>query len=374
MKIPFLDLKAINAQYREEILHAMAEVVDSGFYIQGPQLRAFEQEFAAYCGAGHCIGVGNGMDALTLTLRAWKELGRLKNGDEILVPANTYIASVLAITENGLKPVFSDPDPVSLNLSPESLSSAITRETRAILPVHLYGRLADMPAIMDFADQHGLLVLEDAAQAHGAALRGKKAGNWGHAAGFSFYPGKNLGALGDGGAITTNDPILAETLRALRNYGSHEKYKNIYQGVNSRLDELQAAILRVKLRHLDKEIRQRRDIARRYMEGIRHPEILLPAWGEEEQHVFHLFVIRSSARALLQPWLSEAGIETLIHYPIPPHKQNAYSLYHKLYLPITETIHQQALSLPMGPTLDPEDAEKIIHRLNHFQRNQENFV
>ena len=274
--IPFLDLKAINAQYRAELIAACTRVIDSGWYITGNEVEQFEQDFSNYCGTQYAIGVANGLDALTLTLRAWKELGKIKEGDEVIVPANTYIASILAVSSNGLVPILVEPDLATYNLCPKNVETAITSKTRVILPVHLYGQLADMPAIMDIAARHDLLVLEDSAQAHGASHNGKKSGNWGHAAGFSFYPGKNLGALGDAGAVTTNDKNLADTLRALSNYGSHEKYKNIFQGVNSRLDEIQAAMLNVKLCHLDAEIAHRRTIAAAYLEDINNPNIVLP--------------------------------------------------------------------------------------------------
>ena len=269
--IDFLDLKAINAAFREKLIEACTRVIDSGWYIAGNELSNFEDGFARYCGSKHCIGVANGLDALILPLRAWKELGKLKEGDEVIVPANTYIASILAITENGLVPVLVEPDDATYNLSPCKVEGAITAKTRAILAVHLYGQLADMPALLDIAQRYNLLVLEDSAQAHGASIDGRRAGNWGNASGFSFYPGKNLGALGDAGAITTNDDELAQSLRALRNYGSHEKYKNIYQGVNSRLDEIQAAMLSVKLKYLDEQIRQRRSIAQAYIDGKTPP-------------------------------------------------------------------------------------------------------
>lgn len=369
--IPFLDLKAINANYREELISACTRVIDSGWYIGGSELSQFESDFAQYCGTKHCIGVANGLDALVLTLRAWKELGKLKDGDEVIVPANTYIASVLAITENNLVPVLVEPDAISLNLCPQNLQAAITTKTRAILPVHLYGQLADMPALLDIASQHRLLVLEDCAQAHGADIDGRKAGNWGDAAGFSFYPGKNLGALGDAGAITTNDDQLAQALRALRNYGSHEKYKNLYQGVNSRLDEIQAAMLSVKLKYLDTQTAHRRLIAQTYMSGIQNPAITLPIPAEIlpvklSSHVWHLFVIRCSDRDALQKHLAEHGIQTLIHYPIPPHKQQAYPAMNTLSFPLTEAIHQQILSLPIGPAMTIEEAESVIQACNRF--------
>ena len=257
LMVPFLDLKALNARYREELIAAAVRVIDSGWYILGAQLEAFEAEFARYCGVQHCIGVGNGLDALTLTLRAWKEMGRLQDGDEVIVPSHTYIATCLAVTESGLQPVLVEPDPTTYNLCPSKLEAAITSKTRALIAVHLYGQLAPMPEIMTVAKRHGLLVLEDAAQAHGASIGGRRAGHWGDAAGFSFYPGKNLGALGDAGAVTTSDGALADVVRTLGNYGSQRKYENAYQGVNSRLDEIQAAMLRVKLRHLDTEVERR---------------------------------------------------------------------------------------------------------------------
>lgn len=373
MRVPFLDIKSINAQYRKELIDAATNVIDSGWYIQGKELDAFETEFSAYCGTAHCVGVANGLDALTLTLRAWLELGKLKQGDQVIVPANTYIASILAISANGLEPVLVEPDEASYNLCPQKLRKAITRKTRAILPVHLYGQLADMPTIMEIADEHGMLVLEDSAQAHGAASQGKKAGNWGHASGFSFYPGKNLGALGDAGAITTNDAELAETLIALRNYGSHEKYKNMFKGVNSRLDEIQAAMLRVKLRHLDVETRNRRAVAAAYCAGISNPEIRLPVQKNaqdiqlNESHVWHLFVVRTRHREALQEHLHKQGIQTLIHYPVPPHQQSAYKEWSQQSHPLTEAIHEEVLSLPMGPTLTLQDAEKVVAAVNAFR-------
>ena len=362
--IPFLDLKAINAQYRDHLIEVATRVIDSGWYIQGQEVKAFEQEFADYCGSQHCIGVANGLDALTLTLRAWKELGKLKEGDEVIVPANTYIASILAITENRLVPVLVEPDEASYNLCSIKAEAAITPKTRAILPVHLYGQMSDMPAIMDIAERHNLLVLEDSAQAHGASLNGKKAGNWGHASGFSFYPGKNLGALGDAGAVTTNDDELAKTIRALGNYGSHKKYENLYQGVNSRLDEIQAAMLRVKLRQLDTEIAYRRSIAAAYSEGITNPALVLPLTSED--HVWHLYVIRTQQREQLQQHLNEQSIQTLIHYPVPPHQQQAYKEWYTQIYPLTEAMHQQVISLPIGPTMTLEQTEKVIGAVNSF--------
>jgi len=370
--IPFLDLKAINQQYRQALVDAATRVIDSGWYVLGQEVKAFEQDFAAYCGAKHCVGMANGLDALVLTLRAWKELGKLKEGDEVIVPANTYIASVLAITENRLKPIFVEPDEGSYNLCPEKVRAAITPKTKAIVAVHLYGQLAPMKAIMAMADEHQLLVLEDSAQAHGAMVDGKRAGNWGHASGFSFYPGKNLGALGDAGAMTTNDPELAQTVRALGNYGSHKKYENLFQGVNSRLDEMQAGLLRVKLQHLDAETRVRQAIAVAYSQGISNPLVTLPiapssTMASLQNHVFHLFVVRVKNRAAFQAHLKAAGIDTLIHYPIPPHQQQAYKAYSGLKLPLTEAIHQEVVSLPIGPTMSMGDVAKVIDTINTFR-------
>jgi dTDP-4-amino-4,6-dideoxygalactose transaminase len=371
--IPFLDLKGINAQYREELIQAATDVIDSGWYIQGTQVKAFEQEFSDYCGTKHCIGVANGLDALILILRAYKELGRLKEGDEVIVPANTYIASILAITENRLKPILVEPNEQTYNLDPNHVEQAITLNTKAILAVHLYGQLADMPAINAIAKKHNLLVLEDSAQSHGAQINGRKAGNWGDASGFSFYPGKNLGALGDAGAVTTNDDQLAQTIRALGNYGSHKKYQNLYQGVNSRLDEMQAALLRVKLKHLDTEAQRRQCIAAMYNEGIDNPSIALPIQNSElsienyESHVWHLFVIRTQVREKLQAYLNDQGVQTLIHYPIPPHKQNAYKVIECSQLPLTEELHEQVLSLPISPVVSNDDVSRVIDLVNEFR-------
>lgn len=371
--IPFLDLKVINAQYRDELIEACTRVIDSGWYVGGHELAQFEQDFSDYCGTRFAIGVANGLDALTLVLRAWIDMGKLTEGDEVIVPANTYIASILAITENNLVPILVEPDIATYNLNPDNIEASITSKTKAILPVHLYGQLADMPFIMDIAKRHNWLVLEDSAQAHGASLNGKTAGSWGDASGFSFYPGKNLGALGDAGAITTNDSELADALRALRNYGSHEKYKNLFQGVNSRLDEIQAAMLSVKLRHLDTEIAHRRKVASAYLKGIDNPAIILPIdtpiinIKTHSSHVWHVFVIRCQQREALHKYLKEQGIQTLIHYPVPPHHQQAYKAWNDQHLPISELIHEQVLSLPIGPTISMGEVEHIIQALNKFK-------
>jgi dTDP-4-amino-4,6-dideoxygalactose transaminase len=371
--IPFLDLKVINAQYRDELVQAATDVIDSGWYIQGTQVEQFEREFADYCGTKHCVGVANGLDALILIFRAYKELGRLKEGDEVIVPANTYIASILAITGNRLKAVLVEPDEQTYNLDPKLIEQAITPKTKAILAVHLYGQLADMLAINKIARKNGLLVIEDSAQAHGASYSGIKAGNWGGASGFSFYPGKNLGALGDGGSVTTNDEELATTIRALGNYGSHKKYENLYQGVNSRLDEMQAALLGVKLKNLDNETKRRQQIAAIYSEGIQNDKVVLPIRNSKlniknyPSHVWHLFVIRTQQREALQQHLTEQGVQTLIHYPIPPHHQKAYQAWSNQSYPLTETIHQEVMSLPISPVMSEEDVQTVIEVVNSFK-------
>lgn len=370
-KIDFLDLRSINSRDRSALIDAATRVIDSGWYIQGQECEAFEEEFAKYCGATHCVGVANGLDALTLTLRAWKEIGRLRDGDEVLVPANTYIASILAITENNLVPVLVEPDINSYNISSVGILASITARTRAVIVVHLYGQLAEMPGIMDIALQKNILVLEDAAQAHGASLNKRKAGSWGHAAGFSFYPGKNLGALGDAGAVITNDDELASVVRALGNYGSYKKYENRYRGINSRLDEIQAAFLRVKLRRLDEDIGLRRRAASRYIREMSNSKIVLPTDGvidpgRLESHVWHLFVVRCRQRNALQKYLDEANVKTLVHYPVPPHLQPAYQNLSEKSYPLTEMIHNEVLSLPFGPTLKEGELERVIELINMF--------
>jgi dTDP-4-amino-4,6-dideoxygalactose transaminase len=364
--IPFLNLKGANQKYQQELKYACSRVIDSGWYVMGEELNLFEREFSSYCGTRHAIGVANGLDALTLVFRAWIELGKLKEGDEVIVQANTYIASMFAISENNLVPILVEPDPYSYNIDPLKVIAAITSKTKAILPVHLYGQLSSMSELSSIAKEFNLLILEDCAQAHGAEIQGKRAGNWGDAAGFSFYPGKNLGALGDAGAITTHDDELAQTLKALRNYGSHNKYENTYQGVNSRLDEIQAAMLRVKLKYLPAETIRRQKIAKLYLSGINNPRIQLPLSNLPESHVWHLFVIQCDSRAALQAYLEESGIQTLIHYPIPPHKQPAYSHLNSLSLPVTEQLHQQVLSLPIDPNMSDDAVEKVISAVNDF--------
>ena len=364
--IPFLDLKAINARDREALIQAFTTVLDSGWYITGKALEKFEADYAAFCGTRHCVGVGNGLEALTLTLRAWLELGVMKAGDEVMVPANTYIATILAISENGLTPILVEPDDVTCNLGARDLAAHLTPRTRALLPVHLYGQCADMSGITAFSRQHGLKVLEDCAQAHGARHAGTRAGALGDAGAHSFFPSKNLGALGAAGAVTTDDDALAKALRALRNYGSHRKYINDIKGVNSRLDELQAALLTVKLPRIDADNQRRRDIAQRYLDEIRHPRIRLPAVGEKNEPVWHVFVVRSPAREALQQHLEASGIGTLIHYPLPPHQQAAYHEWNRRSYPLTEAIHREVLSLPISPVMTDREAECVISACNRW--------
>lgn len=366
--IPFLDLKDINKQYRDQLIEASTRVIDSGWYIRGNEVSEFENEFSDYCGTKYCIGVANGLDALILIIRGYMELGIFQEDDEIIVPANTYIASILAVSYNRLKPVLVEPDIRTYLIDPLKIEEKITSRTRAIMPVHLYGQTADMEQINSIAKKYNLKVIEDSAQAHGAASYGRKTGNLGHASGFSFYPGKNLGALGDGGAVTTNDDELADCIRALSNYGSHKKYENKYKGFNSRLDEMQAAILRVKLQYLDNENKKRRQIVKIYRENITNENIVLPhVFFEEENHVWHLFVIRSIDRDKLQTHLFENGIHTMIHYPIPPHKQEAYKDWRNMSYPISEKIHKEVLSLPMSPTLEDYQIGRVVEAVNGFK-------
>ncbi|NOR68624.1 MAG: aminotransferase class V-fold PLP-dependent enzyme [Methylomarinum sp.] len=364
--IPFLDLKAINAQYADELKQATARVIDSGWYIQGTECKAFEAEFSDYCGTEHCVGVANGLDALTLIIKAYKEIGIMDQGDEIIVPANTYIASILAISENGLTPVLVEPDINSYNISPSLIEEKITKKTKAIMAVHLYGQVAAMDEINTIASKYKLKVIEDSAQAHGAMYKNSRTGNLSDASGFSFYPGKNLGALGDAGAVTTNDKELAEVIRALGNYGSHKKYENRYQGWNSRLDEIQEEMLRVKLKSLDSEIERRATIAYNYLNHIDNKKILLPTLINKESHAWHLFVIRTETREKLQNHLLENNIHSLIHYPIPPHKQVAYKIWNELSYPITERIHKEVLSLPISPVQSIEETMQIVRVLNEY--------
>ena len=365
--IKFLDLKKINTAYEIAFQEKLKSVLENGWYILGKEVATFESDFANYCGTKHCIGVGNGFDALVLIFKGYIQLGKLQKGDEVIVPANTYIASILAILEADLVPVLVDPNLETYNLNPHLISQKITSKTKAILVVHLYGQLAEMDAINEIARQNNLLVVEDAAQAHGAISNQKSViKNLQSSVAYSFYPGKNLGALGDGGAVTTNDDALAKVIQSLRNYGSEAKYKNEYVGVNSRLDELQAAFLNVKLPNLDAENIARKVIAKRYLSEIKNNKITLPFWDFSDNHVFHLFVIRTENRDELQQYLLENGIQTVIHYPVPPHKQKAFSNWNHLSFPITEKIHSEVLSLPMSPVLTIEEVDFIISILNNY--------
>jgi dTDP-4-amino-4,6-dideoxygalactose transaminase len=366
--IPFLDLKAINVQYRTELIEACTKVIDSGWYIQGNECKEFDKEFAQYCGTKYAIGVANGLDALILILRAYKELGVINDGDEVIVPSNTYIASILAISQNNLVPVLVEPDINTYLIDPNKIEEKITSKTKAILPVHLYGQTCDMDKINEIAKKYNLKVIEDSAQSHGAYYKDKRSGNLGDVSGFSFYPGKNLGALGDGGAVTTNDEELVNTIKALGNYGSYKKYENLYKGVNSRLDEVQAAMLRVKLKYLDIEIEKRREIANYYLKNIKNDSVILPTVRTKDNHVWHLFVIRTNKRDELQKYLFDNGIQTLIHYPIPPHKQNAYKEWNDESYEISEQIHDEVLSLPISGAQSLVDTKKIIDIINKLYK------
>ncbi|AIF53717.1 DegT/DnrJ/EryC1/StrS aminotransferase family protein [Pelosinus sp. UFO1] len=364
MNVPFLDLKAPYLELKTELDKAYQRVMTSGWYIMGNELEAFEQEFADYCGVKNCIGVGNGLDALHLALKAWG----IGAGDEVIVPANTYIATWLAVTYTGARPVPVEPNEHTYNIDPHKIEAAINKNTKAIIAVHLYGQAADMQTINMIAKKYGLKVLEDAAQAHGARCHGKQVGGLGDAAGFSFYPGKNLGALGDGGAVTTNDDDLADKVRILRNYGSKVKYQNEEIGFNSRLDELQAALLRVKLRHINEWNGRRVQIAKKYLAELANTELILPTVPDWAEPVWHLFVIRSKQRDYLQRELADKGINTLIHYPIPPHLSGAYKEYNWQVgdFPISEVLAHEVLSLPMGPHLTNEQVMYAIEKLKCF--------
>jgi len=368
--IKFLDLKRINKEYKEEFIQKFENILDKGWFLLGNELEEFEKEFAKYCGSKFCIGVGSGLDALKLIIKAYKELGKFKKGDEIIVPANSYIASALSISDEGLKPVFVEPDENYFLINPTEIEKHITEKTKAIMVVHLYGQTCDMERIRKIAKKYNLLIIEDAAQAHGAEYRRKKAGNLGDAAGFSFYPGKNLGALSDGGAITTNDYELAEVIRALRNYGSKEKYKHIYKGINSRLDEIQSAFLKIKLRKLDDKLKRRREIAKFYLENINNPEVKLPEVRDIREHAWHLFVVRVKNQKKFMEFLKKKGIETLIHYPIPIHKQKAYKEYNNLSLPLSEKLCKEIVSIPIYGSLTKNEVEYIVKTINQYEVNE----
>ena len=370
--IEFLNLKEITRRDKEGLMQAFESVLDSGWFILGQKVQQFEKEFAAFCGTRYCIGVANGLDALILILEAFKQTGFMKDGDEVIVPSNTFIASILAVSRAGLTPVLVEPHIDSYLLNEKLIEKKITGKTRAILPVHLYGRLCNMTSINSIAKKYNLKVIEDSAQSHGAKMNGIACGNLGDAAGFSFYPGKNLGALGDGGAVTTNDAQLAEALIALRNYGSRKKYENIYEGLNSRLDEIQAAFLSLKLKRLNEDNQARRRIAQYYLDHINSPDVQLPYHtGTDilgyEDHVWHVFPVRVRHRDQFQKYLSDNGVQTVIHYPIPPHHQEAYSGWNHRSYPVSEIIHQEIISLPISPVMQQADYETVCNVVNSFR-------
>jgi len=367
--IQFLDLQKVTQKYESEIKKAVNRIIDSGWYLLGEEVRQFEAEYASYCGTKHCIGVANGLDALHLILRAYLEMGLMNEGDEIIVPANTYIATILAITHNCLKPVLVEPDINTYNIRAENIKKVITDKTRAIMIVHLYGQNAFNEKIKELCIKYKLKLIEDNAQAQGAIFKNKRTGSLGDAAGNSFYPGKNLGAFGDAGAITTNDNELASIIRALGNYGSYKKYTNRFKGMNSRLDEIQAAILRIKLKYLDQDNAKRREISQMYRRMIDNPKVILPHPLTEEGHVWHLFVTRTLNRIGLQRYLTKNNIQTLIHYPIPPHKQQAYKEWNAISLPVTEKIHNEVLSIPISPILTDSEVNYIIDKVNKWKND-----
>ena len=364
--IKFLELKKITALHGEEIKQAVNDVIESGWYLHSDANSRFESHFAQYIGTRHCIGVGNGLDSLTLILRAYKELGVIAEGDEIIVPANTYIATILAITDNNLKPVLVEPRLDTFQIDDSLIEKAITPRTRAIMIVHLYGRCAYTERIGELCRKYDLELIEDNAQAHGCTYNGKRTGSLGDAAGHSFYPGKNLGALGDAGGVTTNDDQLADTIRALANYGSHKRYVFDMAGRNSRMDEIQAAVLDVKLKYLDEENSRRRSNALYYIKNISNPYVCVPSESYWRESVFHIFPLRTSQRDLLQSYLKENGVQTDIHYPIPPHLQRAYSQWGRPSLPVTERIHREELSLPVSQVLTEEECKEVTRLINDF--------
>lgn len=368
--IKFLDLKAINDSYEPHLSNSIKRVLDSGWYLLGNEVANFEKEYSNYIGTKHCIGVANGLDALRLILKAYIAMGIMQEGDEIIVPANTYIASILAITDNRLVPVLVEPSIDTYQIDDSLIEDAITERTKGIMIVHLYGQCAYTSKIAELCSKCNLKLIEDNAQAHGCLFNDngyyRKTGSLGDAAGHSFYPGKNLGCLGDGGAVTTDDDELANVVRSIANYGSNKKYVFDYQGLNSRLDEIQAAILSVKLKHLDNDTKKRQEIAKYYIENIKHPEIILPNIKDWQSHVFHIFTVRTSKRDRIQNYLKENGVQTMIHYPIPPHKQKAYKEWNNLSFPITEKIHNEELSLPMSQVLTIEEAQKVVSLINNF--------
>jgi dTDP-4-amino-4,6-dideoxygalactose transaminase len=365
--IKFLDIQKITQKNITEVKEAINRVVDSGWYLMGNEVKEFEKSFSEYCGVSHTIGVANGFDALRLILRAYIELGIIKKGDEIIVPANTYIASILAISENQLNPVLVEPDINTYNIDPCKIEEAITSKTRAIMIVHLYGLCAYNNQIQQICEKYNLKLIEDNAQSQGALFQGKSTGSLGDASGTSFYPGKNLGAFGDAGAVTTNDSCLSEIVRKLANYGSKIKYVNEYVGINSRLDEIQAAVLNVKLKYLNMDTERRREISGIYRSHITNLEIILPVVSNEESHVWHLFVVRTKDRYKFQNYLSENNIQTLIHYPIPPYKQKAYKEWNELSFPITDKIHNEIISVPISPVMTDKEVNKVVSIINKYK-------
>ena len=360
--IKFLDLEKINNRFRSEIDERIKNILDTGWYLQGKENEAFAANFANYCGVKYCLGVGNGLDALTLIINGYG----FGSGDEIIVPANTYIATILAITRNGCTPVLVEPSIETYNINPDLIEEKITSKTKAIMAVHLYGQVVEIDKIWALAKKYNLKIIEDAAQAHGAIYDGKKVGNLGDAAAFSFYPGKNLGCIGDGGCITTNDEKLYNKIKALANYGSDRKYHHIYKGVNSRLDEIQAAVLDIKLKYLDEDNNRRREIAKYYINNIKNPKIILPKTYDEKAHVWHVFVVRTENRDNFQKYLADNNIQTIIHYPTPPHKQEAYKEWNNLSYPITEEIHNTVISLPISPVMDDTEVKKVVEVINNY--------
>lgn len=360
--IKFLDLKKINNRYREEIASRIKNILDKGWYLQGEENENFTKNFANFCGTKFALGVANGLDALNLIIKAYG----FGNGDEIIVPANTYIATILAISENGCIPILVEPDIKTYNINPDSIEEKITTKTKAIMVVHLYGQAVQMEKIWKIAKKYNLKIIEDSAQAHGAIYQENRTGNLGDASGFSFYPGKNLGCIGDGGAVTTNDEELFNKIKAIANYGSDRKYHHIYKGVNSRLDEIQAAVLDIKLKHLDSDNNKRRKISKYYRENIKNSKIILPETYDEKSHVWHIFAVRTQNRDEFQKYLTEKGIQTIIHYPTPPHKQGAYKEWNNLSFPITEEIHNTILSLPISPVMTDSEIEKVVEVVNEY--------
>lgn len=360
--IKFLDLKKINNRYREEIASRIKDILDKGWYLQGEENENFTKNFANFCGTKFALGVANGLDALNLIIKAYG----FGNGDEIIVPANTYIATILAISENGCIPILVEPDIKTYNINPDSIEEKITSKTKAIMVVHLYGQAVQMEKIWKIAKKYNLKIIEDSAQAHGAIYQENRTGNLGDASGFSFYPGKNLGCMGDGGAVTTNDEELFNKIKAIANYGSDRKYHHIYKGVNSRLDEIQAAVLDIKLKHLDSDNNKRREISKYYRENIKNSKLILPETYDEKSHVWHIFAVRTQNRDEFQKYLTEKGIQTIIHYPTPPHKQGAYKEWNNLSFPITEEIHNTILSLPISPVMTDSEIEKVVEVVNEY--------